>query len=80
MLGTKKLPNIIFWIKPTQAEKWGNKKRQSDLYIYCWLKHKQAWSIDPIKLEQRTLNFRWESGRTKNDYPTISFETNAKRK
>lgn len=47
MLGTKKLPNIIFWIKPTQAEKWGNKKRQSDLYIYCWLKHKQTWSIDP---------------------------------
>ena len=51
----RKFSNIIFWIKPTQAEKWGDKKRQSDLYIFCLLKHKQAWSIDPLKLEQRTF-------------------------
>lgn len=51
----RKFSNIIFWIKPTQAEKWGDKKRQSDLYIFCLLKHKEASSIDPLKLEQWTF-------------------------
>lgn len=51
----RKFSNIIFWIRPTQAEKWEDKKRQSDVYVFCLLKHKEASSIDPLKLEQRTF-------------------------
>lgn len=47
-----KYSNIIFTIKPTKDYNWTDFKRQSDIYIFALLKHKDAKTIDPLKLEQ----------------------------
>lgn len=48
----EKYSNILFTIKPTNDYNWINFKRQSDLYIFAILSHKDASTIDPLKLEQ----------------------------
>ena len=54
----KKLSNIQFSIRPTKG--WDPKnnsyttdiKRQSDLYVFCILNHKEKSTVDPLNLEQ----------------------------
>ena len=47
-----KYSNIILWIKPTKVFNWTEFKRQSDIYIFAILSHKDAATINPLKLEQ----------------------------
>lgn len=50
--------NITFSIKPTYG--WNSEtneystdlKRQSDVYIFCLLKHKDKVTVNPLRLEQ----------------------------
>jgi hypothetical protein len=54
----KKLSNIAFSIQPTK--KWDAnsnefsklRKRQSDVYIFCLLNHKEKKTLDPLNLNQ----------------------------
>lgn len=48
----KKYSNIVFTIKPTKDQKFTNCKRQSDIYIFAILSHKDSKTINPLKLEQ----------------------------
>ncbi|HJR78950.1 MAG TPA: hypothetical protein VJ821_02685, partial [Anaerolineales bacterium] len=54
----KKLSAITFSIRPTRSwtasasELATELKRQSDIYVFCVLNHKQKDSLDPLNLEQ----------------------------
>jgi len=47
-----KYSNIVLTIKPTKDFNWTEFKRQSDIYIFAILSHKDASTINPLKLEQ----------------------------
>ena len=47
-----KFSNIILTVKPTKDYNWTDFKRQSDIYIFAILSHKDAKTINPLKLEQ----------------------------
>ncbi len=47
-----KYSNIVLTIKPTMDYNWSDFKRQSDIYIFAILSHKDASTINPLKLEQ----------------------------
>lgn len=44
--------NIILSIKPTKDDNWYEFKRKSDIYVFAILSHKEAKTINPLKLEQ----------------------------
>ena len=50
----KELSKIIFGIQPTHEDrtKPNEKIRQSDIYIFCVLSHKDKSSVDPLNLSQ----------------------------
>lgn len=48
----EKYSNIILTIKPTKDYNWIDFKRQSDIYIFAILSHKNAKTINPLNLEQ----------------------------
>lgn len=47
-----KYSNIILSIKPTKDYNWNELKRRSDIYVFAILSHKDAKTINPLKLEQ----------------------------
>ncbi len=47
-----KYSNIVLTIKPTQNYNSTGFKRQSDIYIFAILNHKDSKTINPMKLEQ----------------------------
>ncbi|MEF2175998.1 MAG: hypothetical protein V3575_05980 [Candidatus Absconditabacteria bacterium] len=48
----QKFSNIVLTIKPTKDQKCTNCKRQSDIYIFAILSHKDSKTINPLNLEQ----------------------------
>jgi len=55
--GQANLSTIRFSIKESsywdsKTNTYSDKKRHSDLYVFCLLKHKEQKTIDPLKLEQ----------------------------
>lgn len=47
-----KYSNITLIVKPTKDYNWTDFKRQSDIYIFAILSYKEAFTINPLKLEQ----------------------------
>lgn len=47
-----RLSNISLTVKPTQNSESGDFKRHSDIYIFAILSHKDATTINPLRLEQ----------------------------